>query len=1099
MRRSANSVILGTACAFLLATAATAQVKEIDVPAGDLKTALDSYIRQSGTQLIYRVADVRGVKTHGAHGTLSPEAAMRELLRGTPLLVHQDTTGALVVARKQEARKIPENQAARAPTAALAAPDPSPAAVLQTVVVVGSQIRNSKITNALPVVVLGQRQIEDTGAVTGDDLFRNLPQAGQVTFQSSRTTGNINDARGDVASINLRGLGSGNTLVLIDGRRVVPHPGTQTENQIPVQTYNVNALPLGGLSRVEVLLDGAGAIYGSDAVAGVINNVFDDHFEGLQLKTRFGAAEDSDYKSGTVELRAGHAFSDGTRVSLYGSFTKHGDLLASDMDATRTADLRWRIPASSPFAGDTQFDGRSTSAPWGVFETLTPRTVKQGTTSLTSSSGAFHVEPVSNTAGGCTTGQIYPGVCFKSGLSSTTNDRVLRYNWNPDRTILGNVGRENFFGTIDHDFSENLQFFSELGYYHADFQGLREQSAPLSSEPITIPASNYYNPFGPTTLDGQPNPNRLPGLTNVPDSGLDLLIHLYRPTDTGPRPYTVDDQSYRLLGGLRGEIGGFFWESAVLYSAAHTTDTTHDAISNTLFQQALARSTPDAYNPFNGGNLLDLSGDDSTPATQGADKSFLVDLNRRDSTSLAQWDFKVSRNDLLRLPAGNVGVAAGVEARRETYEDLRDPRQNGTITYTDMVTGVTYGSDVMGASPAPDSRGSREVESAYAEFAVPVISPGMDIPLVESLDMQLAERYEHYSDFGGVAKPKIAGKWQVEDWLALRGSWSESFLAPNLAQLSTSVSDVSNTRTDYAYCLVNGISQSGCASQGVVSQRSGSGSLRPEDAHTLSFGLIFRPTALSGRHGDVLATVDFWRISESNTIGILGDLDQMSLDYLDRLHGTSNPNVVRAAPLPGETIGEISYINDIYTNLNPRTIQGLDYSIDYNLRDTAWGSFDTSLNVAQLLKFYQSPSAPVAQLLAAKASGELPTYIPVDGGGSLLGVEGNVRWRGSLSFDWSKGRWGLGGLVDYIGSYLDTSAYLDNGQDWKVDSWTTVDVHGSYTFGHEGKPWSSRVILGVNNVGDTLPPLVAFSSYGFDAEYASVLGRFYYVSVTTNL
>src|SRR6185312_7234926 len=248
----------------------------------------------------------------------------------------------------------------------------------------------------------------------------------------------------------------------------------------------------------------------------------------------------------------------------------------------------------------------------------------------------------------------YPGVCFKSGLSSTTNDRVLRYNSNPDRTILGNVGRENFFGTIEHDFSENLQFFSELGYYHADFQGLREQSAPLSSEPITIPASNYYNPFGPTTLDSQPNPNRLPGLTNVPDSGLDLLIHLYRPTDTGPRPYTVDDQSYRLLGGLRGEIGGFFWESAVLYSAAHTTDTTHDAISNTLFQQALARSTPDAYNPFNGGNLLDLSGDDSTPATQGADKSFLVDLNRRDSTSLAQWDFKVSRNDLLRLPAGNV-------------------------------------------------------------------------------------------------------------------------------------------------------------------------------------------------------------------------------------------------------------------------------------------------------------------------------------------------------------------------------------------------------------------------------------------------------------
>ena len=152
------------------------------------------------------------------------------------------------------------------------------------ITVVGSNIKGAKVDAALPVTVVGADQVMATGAVSGDELFRSIPQAGDVQFQEARTTGNLNDARGDVSSLNLRNLGTGNTLMLLNGRRAVMHPGTQTENLVPVQTPNTNAIPVPGVKRLEVLRDGAGAIYGADAVAGVVNSVLDTRFQGLRME-----------------------------------------------------------------------------------------------------------------------------------------------------------------------------------------------------------------------------------------------------------------------------------------------------------------------------------------------------------------------------------------------------------------------------------------------------------------------------------------------------------------------------------------------------------------------------------------------------------------------------------------------------------------------------------------------------------------------------------------------------------------------------------------------------------------------------------------------
>ena len=162
---------------------------------------------------------------------------------------------------------------------------------LAEVVIVGSQIRGLKVTDVLPVTVVEKEDIVATAAVSGDELFRSIPQAGDVQFQEARTTGNLNDARGDTSSINLRNLGTGNTLVLLNGRRVVPAPGTQTENLVPVQTANTNAFPISGVKRVEVLRDGAAAIYGTDAVAGVVNTVLETDFKGVRAEAQYGGSE----------------------------------------------------------------------------------------------------------------------------------------------------------------------------------------------------------------------------------------------------------------------------------------------------------------------------------------------------------------------------------------------------------------------------------------------------------------------------------------------------------------------------------------------------------------------------------------------------------------------------------------------------------------------------------------------------------------------------------------------------------------------------------------------------------------------------------------
>jgi outer membrane receptor protein involved in Fe transport len=963
-------------------------------------------------------------------------------------------------------------------------PQAGPAESAEEIVVTGSQIRGARVTGALPLTVVGEDRIAATGSLSGDDLFRSIPQAGDVQFQESRTTGNLNDARGDNASINLRNLGTGNTLVLLNGRRMVPTPGTQTENFVPVQTVNTNAIPVGATRRVEVLRDGAGAIYGSDAVAGVVNVVLDDRYQGLRLDGRYGFADGT--SETTISLKAGTKIGDNTRVMLFGSYHHRTPLFASERDYTASEDHRWQV-VGTPWEGDTAFDSRTTSSPWGAFTTIPSTTVRQNGTALTSS-GVFHVEPVGNTAAGCSSTVYNGNLCLRSGTITGTNDRVLRYDENPDRTIRGGLDRINAFGTITHDLG-GVQFYGEAGYYHAVLDSQREQSAPVSSAPISIPASNYWNPFGAATINGVANPNRLPGLTGVPAAGLPLRLTNYRPVDTGPRTFTVTDDLFRLLGGFRGELGGnWSFDSAITYSWARTDDNTHNAISNTLFQQALGRSTADAYNPFNGGSQTNYSLGDATPNDPATIRSFLIEVHRISKTSLATGDFKVSNNSLFSLPGGDVGIAAGVEIRRETYEDNRDPRLDGTTTYTDIVTGTTYGSDVLGASASPDVKAHRTIASAFAELAVPIVSPEMGVPLIRSIDLQLAARDEHYSDFGNVLKPKIAAAWELFRGFKLRGSYSGSFRAPNLPQFYSSGTQVSNTRTDYAFCRINGTT---CSGASTLEVRSGNRNLGPESAKNLSAGIVIQPSGIR----NLVITADYWSIREKNVIGLQGAQNQILYDYLLRLSGSTNPNVVRLDPAAGQTVGQLSFVQDDYFNLNPRRLEGFDVELNYAIKDTPIGSFDLDLAAAHLLTFRQSPSAMQQELIDAIAAGTLGTGVNVSGANSLLKQDGNPTWRATANLNWRLGNFRIGALVNYVGSVYDTGPSLVDDRFFKVDSWTTVNLFADISFKEKGLLNGTRFRVGARNLFDKDPPLYS-SNYGFLGSLHNPTGRFVYFELS---
>ncbi|PZO05715.1 MAG: TonB-dependent receptor [Alphaproteobacteria bacterium] len=976
------------------------------------------------------------------------------------------------------------------------------------IIVVGSQIRGASTTAALPVTVLGEEEILATGAVNGDDLLRSIPQMGDVLFSPANNAQTSNAARGDVNSVNLRSLGVGNTLVLLNGRRIVQHPtsqGTSDTGTVPVLSYNSNAIPVSGLDRLEVLLDGAAAIYGADAVAGVVNTVLETDFDGLRMRSQYGGAESTSMREFDLGIFAGKDFDRGN-ISAFIDYTDRTALRADDQDFTRTDNLRSLFENEDDFASSLTPDFRNTRGAWANLAVVGATTaIRRGTTSLTTAAGAFHIQPTA--LAGC----LVPNgdVCLGSAaLNFNGVQRDLRFDTAPGTTILPDTQRLNLFVSGHYDLTSNITAFGELGWYQADTQ--RIQPPVINLNTLTIPAQNYWNPFGPVTFaDGRPNPNRITGLTNVPVTGLNITLNQYRFVDAGYQTVDVSNYQARALGGLRGEWRGFDWETALLYSEAEALDES-DAVNTTALQASLGLSTPDAYNPFNGGCIAQTSFGDCTPSSQTALDAITFRLKRESRTTLTQYDFKVSRPDLFRLPGGDVGVAFGVEARKETQRDDRDSNLDGSNPFRDSVTGAVQLSNVIAVSQNPDTSGERTVTSAYIEFAVPLVSPEMNIPLVRALNVQLAGRAENYSDFGDVAKPKIAASWDIFDGLRLRGSYSEGFRAPNLEQVNTATYGRLTTNPDYIRCEADlrarRIATFGACARAQAASLlvSGNPDLEPEESTNMNYGVVFQPQFLPASWGDFTFTVDRWRIQQEKIVGLFGGRNAVIQDYLDRVQGRSNPLVTRAAVNADDIalfagtgitpVGVITSISDRFVNLLPQDVEGMDLGLNWRLRNTPLGSFRVNLNAARLISFGREGGPAVDALYAARDAGIINAATPLPETSELVAQNGRPEWRVSGSLTWSEGPWQVGAFTQYISAVNDADLLSVTGTPWEIDSQITGNLYVQYEWEEKfGLASDARIRVGARNITNALPPL---SSSGYLGSLYRPYGRYWYVNIS---
>jgi len=969
---------------------------------------------------------------------------------------------------------------------------------VEEITVTGSQIKGAKISGALPVSVIRIEDIEGLGVDSGEELLENIAENGMNLFnESENASGGVNSARGDMGAYNLRNMGTGNTLTLLNGRRLVNSPGYQTEliggDYVPAMTVNSNLVPVWGIDRMEILRDGASAIYGADAVAGVVNNVLQKDYEGFQFRTKFGWFDNFDAEDKTFTGKFGKNFNDGaTNVSVFFDHYDREPINAQEDPRWGNSDHRqWTtcdladgtdpegrcLPKGSPWANSSSFRNTSANNFYGQFDMVSSS--EHGSSNaynhvFTDSNGEFEVFPLGDSR--CSNRSSQGGEVFDTGYGTCIaqdGNGTERYNLWGLTDARSDLQRSNVFVYINHDLGNGIESFTEASFYTSDYKITRHPSAPFSSVKHRVGPDNYWL-----------NQMKLADGTAL-FAGKQLYVDNYRFAEK-MRRVEVEKKTYRLLQGFRGSFDEWDWEGAFLTSKATTDDITKDRISNSLLKEALFDSTPAAYNPFSAGVDSNI-------------ERTLIDVYRIGESELTMLDFKVANNEVMELPAGPLGMMFGFEYRHETVLDDRDPRLDGTINYIDYESD-TYPevSDVVNSSPTGDVSGKRNAMSLFAEA---------QLPLAENVNAQFAMRYEDLSDVDRALVGKIAIGWEITDGILFRASASTAFRAPNIIQINEKIVVRSGTRNDYAMYRVeqlNGLDKDDLNSRlSMQRQATGANNLVSEESENTSIGFVFSPPQVD----DLTITADYWSIEKENTIGLFGrdnhTVEDMSLRFANGTNNcdsfVGNPAVVRDAPDPDEAayfaaagvcaFGNVKHVEDNYLNLATRTIEGFDVGVYYNV-DTGFGDIGIRYIGSFIDKFEQIPGGAFQALAQQQAAGQIPADIPLSGFGDLLLKDGNYDNKHSLRVSWRKGPYGATLTALRKGEFYQNSLTLSDGTRFMIDSMTTMDMNLSYRF--DISDYNSRLTLAVKNLADERAPL-ADRYYGYFADAHQDLGRNYYL------
>lgn len=951
---------LASAAILSMALPAHAQEAEqhFNIPPQSLSSALNEFGQQSGRDILFSTQAAAGKQSPGVQGSYTPDAALRALLAGTGLEFRTTNERTFLVAAP-----------GASPTQLGAATQATPSAdAEEEIVVTGSRLRGG---GATPVTSFGQERIKQLGAVSVADVLNYVPQ------RSLSFSDNQNFAGGQ--SVQLRGLGIGTTLVLVNGRRTV-----SSALQGSRAYFDVNSIPLPAVQRIEVLSNSASAVYGADAVAGVVNIILRDEIEHPVVDLYYGFTPDG----GSDEKRASVSFglsSGRLRSGLTLDYFERTPLYGFERDITADQDFR-------RFGGTDQ--RTQTANPGNVFSTTAAP--------LPGLTSTFAAVSVGSSGIGLTPADF---LATQGALNLESTSRFA--------SIIPAARRQSAVALAQYDLTDWATIFGEIMYVDRDEARFLPPSA-LSN--VIVPASNAFNPFG------------------VP------VRVSYLVTGLGLREETSESEFYRTVAGIRGDVGPWSWELAGLFIDDTGENQTSNVIDPARRNAALASSNPaTALNPFQdgpGGSPAVLASILANPA-----------IGLFGSTA-SQGSGQIS-GPLFDLPGGAVEIVLGGEVRNERFE----ANASGIVIDVD-----------------------RDTESAFAELRVPLISPEMNVPLVQGLVLAAAGRHDRYSDFGETFNPQLGVQWIVDDDLMGRASWGTSFRPPSLFELyqpellQVGVQTIVDPRRNNETYIVD-------------LRSGGDTNLNPEEADAYSAGFVLTPSWVNGFR----LTVDYWRVEQELRV------QRFTPAIVVNNESTFPDRVVRGAPTPADVAaglpGRILMVDARNTNFGGVETDGVDLSADFSI-ETNLGTFTPSLSATYINSF-----------LASTLPGQMPIERAGRGGAVVAG--GSIpQWKAVAALGWSWRGLELSAVGRYTASYDDVN-FNDVLTGRRVDAQFTVDGQISMTFdertGASGGLEGVNLRLGVFNLFDEQPPFSQMNLIqGFDSSQSDLRGRFVYFRASKN-
>ncbi|KTE02418.1 TonB-dependent receptor [Sphingopyxis sp. H038] len=972
-----------------------------------------------------------------SYDRINPQVRFRRILLATSLLSTILLPG---VASAQDVAA--DETAAEAPT---------------DIIVTGSRLQRTDLTAPSPITVVGQEDVQLSGNLTLEKTMNEFPQL------ASGNTSTVNNGGGaGVLTANLRGLGETRTLTLVNGRRFIPANSNGS--------VDLTSIPDALIKRVEVITGGASAVYGSDAIAGAVNFILDDSFEGLQMSAQAGISDRGDAASKKIDITFGADLGGGRgNVAISGAWAKQDPITQADRPFGR-------VPLAE-INGQLVYSGSGNIPGTRVPLSQAQRNALVGV-NLTPSGPCTSITGIRFGAGGTPLPYCQP---------------EDTYNYAPFNLLQRPLERINFSALAHYDVTDHITAYAEAFFVNA-----RNNSklAPDSFTPVTPGAAsstllvpNYATSasLSPAVRDFFIN-NR--ALFDADGDGTAAVVGGGRRADElGTRDSFFERQSYAITTGLRGDfdVGKHSWRWDAFYQyLRNRTDTRAEGVINQTrlslgldsivngSGQVVCRSGVPGCVPvsiFGLGSISPQAGVYLTPPRTSHD----IFERQVAGASLS--------GTLFDLPAGPVAVAVGVEYRKDSYQS----------TPSAMDLNKEYGAASNNALA-----GSFDVKEIFGEIRIPILS---DTPFFDTLAIEGAARYSDYSTVGGVFTWKAGGEWAPVSWVRIRGAYNSAIRAPNINELFSAVGQGFTGGTDPCarpnltgtdprsqqlrdFCVAQGVPAGDIATftqatLGLTQETGGNPNLTEEKSKTYTIGAVISPPFIPRLN----ITVDYFNVEVKGAITTIN-----AQQTLNDCYTGLNANSPTCRSVFRLSSGQIDYVRTNQNNIGALKVRGLDVQGDYTIPLPAALGDDAQLRLTG-----------VASWLFERSTQVLSTVAPQDcagfyGAGCSTGTGGFIvpDFKLNLGAAYTSGPLSIRGQARMIGGLkvfptVTTTNIKTAPATWYFDLTSTFEINDNFTF-----------FAGVDNLLDKMPPILGTTFVGdanVDVSLYDTLGRRYFAGV----